>query len=227
MTLSSNKKNLHFSGVSRYDPPYARIYGIDTFHMSILNSVSITFQECDVELFYEKKGFVGTQLSENVESVDFESTDYRKYKFADNISDLNFKSIFILEVLGDYNVRYNSICNCEDDYAIFYFHDVEEVSCDAIGRLAFSDSPEEKVYEVDNKSVSYKFKNAEGYVDIVQGGAHNVQLFSSGCVYSMEIAKYDLFPSFRNWYYNNLYIAPLTLLSIVIASIALIMKKRE
>jgi hypothetical protein len=228
MSLGSSDNNiLNFYEVSEGYQHIAQIYGVDTIYSSGLDSLSVTFQECDVNIFFYERSSKGTQASENMYNFDFNNIEYKDFRFAGNISDLSFNYIYILEAVGEYSVHYTDTHERTDNSAVFYFHDVNEVTCIASGRLAFSDSPEEKEYEVDNKSVSYKFKNAEGYVDIVQGGENSVQIFSSGCVYSMEIAKYDLFPSFRNWYYNNLYIAPLTLLSIVIASIALIMKKRE
>ena len=150
--------------------------------------------------------------------------DQRRILVAENRLDFKLDSFFSIDIDGNHSVWFSSgHQDSETDYT-FDFYQLKFVSCEATGNVVFSDSPDKKEYSLHNQVFTFK-TNVKDSEAVLVSDINGYQLATTTCVSSADIGGYNLFPSFRNWYYNNLYIAPLTLLSVVISSVAIIFKK--
>ena len=142
------------------------------------------------------------------------------------ISHIEITDIGEMTCYGTQNTVLHTRRNNENDDCEMQFENVKELFCLANGSVDFSVSPEKSSFDAAKQIISFNSLPNRSSAILTKNDS-NYKLSTNGYVYAASIGGYDLFPSFRNWYYNNLYIAPLTLLSVVISSVAIIFKKRK
>lgn len=104
------------------------------------------------------------------------------------------------------------------------------LSFEGSGELLFSPSITLETYFIHEQSVDFHGvpNELEASMMITEDSLeNNIALTISGKVDEAHISNMTLFPSFSAWYVKNIYLAPLSLISIVFGSISLMKKKRD
>lgn len=83
------------------------------------------------------------------------------------------------------------------------------------GKFSISFTPHKEDYELQAQEL--RLTSSENGLSCSYDGSQHM-LIASGYAQSATLCGMDLFPSFLNWYYSNTYIAPLTVISSVIAA---------
>lgn len=97
---------------------------------------------------------------------------------------------------------------------------VSNINAQSSGVLDFFYTPEGKQYDLRNQNISLISKNNTIQSHIKRNGNKlNVEL--SGRIDEAYISSLDLFPTFRGWYRDNIYLIPLTLISTIFGAIKL------
>lgn len=140
-----------------------------------------------------------------------------KYRSAINISynlmkyDISIESIFAFDIQG---VDFEEISSSR----------LNSVKYGASGKLSIAYTPISKEYDLQYQEV--ELKSPENTLSMnydVKTG----QLLFYGYVGEATLARMSLFPDFWNWFFSNGYMAPVTLLSTVIACVPLLKMKKE
>ena len=143
----------------------------------------------------------------------------------------------------EYNVRgddspYDLVVNVRDVKTTLKvdFSDVEKltasdvVSIDAItsGSVRFSYTPDAKEYELKTQEILLQ-NHANNQKNSLSFNMDNRQkkMVVYGYIYSAQISKMTLFPEFKNWFFSNAYLAPVTILTSVFSAIKLLKKPNE
>ena len=103
------------------------------------------------------------------------------------------------------------------------------------GKISFSYTPTAQDYNLIDQELKLEsifkshgelylfYKSGKGIYSDVEGSECRI----NGYVTDGEISRMPLFPSFKTWFYSNAYIAPATIITIVIAATALFIKKND
>ena len=221
--LSSTNENLYCFG--RFSDCY--IYNIDSMDSSLwdFEQIAMVFRNCDVSLYHDDDPIFIPDLEDSTKILNRYDT-----------FGLNFDRCLGMNIDGRFNIS-TLVDNISGPVMKFQFLDISELSCNASGVLEFNDSMEGEKYSVSDRPMAFKmysqdsmavFKLDSGWGFFkVDEYDHIHQLSLDARVTSAVICGFELFPSFRNWYYSNLYLAPLMLLSVVISSVAIITKQRK
>lgn len=94
------------------------------------------------------------------------------------------------------------------------------------GSVKFSTTPKGETYGLDNQEVRLD-SQAHDLRITLRANIIGVSSVTSGMVDKAVISGMSLFPSFSNWYTENLLFAPLTLVSIVFGGVALMFSKKK
>ena len=92
----------------------------------------------------------------------------------------------------------------------------------------FSLSTSPKTYDIHNQTIYLHGISNELTASLKlteDSSANNLKLTISGKTDESYISDLTLFPSFYGWYTDNIFLAPLSLVSIVFGSISLLKKK--
>lgn len=114
---------------------------------------------------------------------------------------------------------------CSADY-----ENITDITYVGNGELLFSPSISPETYTIHKQSVNFNGVPNELTASIMiteDSLENNIVLTMSGKVNKAHISDMTLFPTFSGWYINNIYLAPLSLVSIVFGSISLLKKKRD
>jgi hypothetical protein len=183
------------------------ITGIENTQIRSSDRIGVEFIDCEVKVYIDDHEFKDGPIAENINRFD-------AYEF----------------LYFGINQPHSMLISCcpqeYDDEYTYEFSGVQALTCNATGNISFSDTPDIKEFELFDKQLTYSSDPDRSRVSLIRG-SEMYQMDTSACVTDVYIAGYNLFPSFRNWYYSNLYIAPLTLLSVVISSVAIIFTKRN
>lgn len=109
------------------------------------------------------------------------------------------------------------------------FEGVTDVTFVGSGELFFSLTTSPKTYNIHNQTVSSHgiLNELTAFLELTEGSPEDaLTLTVSGIVDESYISDMTLFPSFSVWYTDNIYLTPLSLVSIVFGSISLLKKKQ-
>lgn len=116
------------------------------------------------------------------------------------------------------------------NYCSANFENVSDITYVGSGDIIFSLSASPATYTIHKQTVDFHGVSNElsTSMKITEDSLeNNILLTVSGKVDEANISDMTLFPTFTGWYRNNIYLAPLSLVSIVFGSISLLKKKRE
>ena len=116
------------------------------------------------------------------------------------------------------------------NYCSANFENVSDITFVGSGDIVFSLSASPTTYTIHDQTVDFHGVSNElsTSMKITEDPLENdISLTVSGKVNEANISDMTLFPTFTGWYTNNIYLAPLSLVSIIFGSISLLKKKRE
>lgn len=171
-------------------------------------------------------------------SVDFYNTD--AYLLSQNMHPVPIKSC-ILKSLGSYIIRFGEKTKVLTTRAIktlsaygerfsnnsnfeISAHGIDQIIGETSGDLLFYYTSTPISYSLQNQPIKL-LSDQKLSMDFKSEGINDVKLEVSGIVNSASIYGISLFPSFTKWYRDNIYLAPLTLLTTIFGGVALIKKK--
>lgn len=144
-------------------------------------------------------------------------------------------AIYTEDMLTLYSV--NDFIGYDDDIVQNYyeviFKDVKYADFTGTGTVFFSLSAVPETYALNDQTVFVhgSEKNSNGLevsLSLTQDILENsLELTLSGIVDAAAVSEINLFPTFVGWFRDNIYLAPLSLVSIIFGSISLIKKKKE
>lgn len=129
---------------------------------------------------------------------------------------LNENSFYV--ELFNYKTSINA--SGEDIEEKIYLKNISELNIKSSGVLNYIYNPEGKQYNLINQDLSLisNEKNLESKIQRV-GSKYDISF--SGNIDEAYISSFDLFPTFRGWYRDNIYLIPLTLVSVIFGAIKL------
>lgn len=182
------------------------VKGTNGFKIKYNNNLQFTFFDCNA--FLVKEGEQNIPINNCIMKVD------KKYG-----SIISIKSNIQLEVkkyLGEDTIH----------KANLFLYGLKTISAKLSGDLNFSYSPESKQYHLNDQIVyllsEYNSLEAEIKFD---NGINELDL--NGMVDEASISKMNLFPTFLGWYRDNIYLAPLTLLTTVFGGVTLMINNKK
>lgn len=182
------------------------VKGNNGFNIEYNNNLQFTFFDCNA--FLMKDGEENIPINNCLIKAD------EKYG-----SFMSIKSNIQLEVmkyLGE-DTTYK---------AVLSLYGLETISAKMSGDLNFSYSPESKQYCLNNQIVyllsEYNSLEAETKLD---NGISELNV--NGMVNEASISSMNLFPTFWGWYRDNVYLAPLTLLTTVFGGVTLMINNKK
>lgn len=116
------------------------------------------------------------------------------------------------------------------NYCSMDFDGITTLTYEGSGELLFSPSITPETYSIHEQSVDFHGvpNELEASMMITEDSLeNNIALTISGKVNEAHISNMTLFPTFSAWYVKNIYLAPLSLISIVFGSISLMKRKRD
>lgn len=121
---------------------------------------------------------------------------------------------------------YNDYYSKEYNKVILNLYELEAISSQSDGKINFSYTPSSIEYDLNHQQVSLYSKEGRMQANIVFDG--KVQSFSLyGIVNKASISEMNLFPSFFNWYRDNIYLAPITLITTIFGGVTLMLNKKK
>ena len=125
------------------------------------------------------------------------------------------------DISSDYHLSNNfvSFTTIKSNYL-----DYCEVS--ASGTVSFSYTPNAEEYSLNHQEIN--LKSDDNSINILYDTEDNKAIIS-GYVNFAQLSRMSLFPDFWNWYFSNIYMVPLTLVSAVFSALSMInsMKKNK
>ena len=99
----------------------------------------------------------------------------------------------------------------------------------ASGKVSFAYRPSPEVYEIIDQQLELNSKDsALSFVYVFpEESNQKPSIKLSGYVDGATLSRMDLFPNFRDWYFSNIYMVPLTLVSTVIAAMSMLYSTRK
>lgn len=94
------------------------------------------------------------------------------------------------------------------------------------GDISFGYGVDPQTQKVKGQNLRMASKTGGIFLDITSGTDANI-ISAYGVVDKAYLADMDLFPTFRTWYRNNIYLVPITLASTIFSAIALILSARK
>lgn len=177
---------------------YTTFFNVDQIFMSFKNEslIDLSFSSCNVKI-----------CEHHVDDIFEDGVYYQKHTnilIAEGPLSLTIDSCQSLSISGSNRIDMESL-NDADVETAFKFYQVKDISCMATGIISFSDSPEKTEYNLQNQLISFKTFSNKSNASL-EKNSNDYRLDIGACVYAADISGFDLFPSFRNWYYNNLYL---------------------
>lgn len=117
----------------------------------------------------------------------------------------------------------NDFIHTEADITLYGIKNFSSKSSDD---LIFSYSPSATTYTLNNQILQLNSKNHSLEADLSLNNGIN-ELNINGMVNHATISGMNLFPSFFSWYRDNVYLAPLTLLTTVFGGVTIMINKKR
>ena len=106
-------------------------------------------------------------------------------------------------------------------FSIMYTN-IENIIARVSGDLNFSYMSKSNRYELNNDTIDFSNPNNSITAFLQKDNPHSFHLNSSGNISKAEVSGLNLFPSFWGWMYENVYLVPTTILTIIGGAISLI-----
>lgn len=167
-----------------------------------------------------------TALDSNNTEI-FEATDFF-FEINENVNGIACLTTDVKTTIITPNIskKYNELPDV--NYCSADFEGVNNATYVGSGDLLFSTSVSPKTYSIHKQTVDLHgvANQLDATVRITEDPLEdNVMLIMNGKVDEAYISDMTLFPTFSGWYIDNIYLAPLSLVSIVFGSISLLKKK--
>ncbi len=176
------------------------------FDFEIENDISLLFD--DYSVYLEKDGIV----QENIHQCHVNKSEYQNIK----LSIEGISTMKVVQYQNDY--KYSK--------AQIEFLGIKTITSKGSGLLNFSYTLNPNEYELNNQELNlqaenYSLKANLTYDKIIK------KYEVTGIVKRAYLSGLNLFPSFMGWYRDNVYLAPLTLITTVLGAVSLTNKKQE
>lgn len=189
------------------DDPLLLIYDMPTFTTEQNSETLVRFYNAKVIL--AKQGLPDIKISECI----VKPTSELRYS-------ITFKGESGLGLsLPLYNARAEDTLNIR-------FTFVQTFVCKSSGSIKFSYSPSIKDYPFNKQLVSLTSVSGDMEANLSFSNGI-IQSDAYGMVKSAEISNASLFPSFRGWYYDNIYLAPLAFITVIFGGVTLMINNRK
>ena len=106
-------------------------------------------------------------------------------------------------------------------FSIVYTN-IDSIIARVSGDLNFTYMSKSNKYELNNDTIDFSNSNNSITAILQKDDLHSFHLSSSGNISKAEVSGLNLFPSFWGWIYENVYLVPTTILTIIGGAISLI-----
>ena len=182
------------------------VKGNNGFNIGYNNNLQFTFFDCNA--FLVKDGEEKIPINNCLIKAD--------EKYGSSMSIKPNTQLEVKNYLGK-NTRYK---------AVLSLYGLETISAKMSGDLNFSYSPESKQYCLNNQIVYLlsEYNSLEAEIKLDNGIS---ELNVNGMVNKASISRMNLFPTFWGWYRDNVYLAPLTLVTTVFGGVTLMINNKK
>ena len=169
-----------------------------------------------------------TALDSNNKEI-FEATDFF-FEINEDVNGIAYLTTDVKTSIITPNIlrKYNELPDV--NYCSANFEGINNATYVGNGDILFSPSVSPKTYSIYEQTADFHgvTNQLDASIMITEDSLeNNIVLTMNGKVNEAYISDMTLFPTFSGWYIDNIYLAPLSLVSIVFGSISLLKKKRN